>query len=42
MYDKLNITENHLRTISLFTKGFDTEYYERNFNTGLKPKGRNL
>lgn len=29
MYDKLNITENGLQIISLFTNGFDREYYIR-------------
>ncbi len=29
MYNKLNITENHLRVLSLFTDGFDRECYIR-------------
>lgn len=29
MYDKLNITENHLQALLLFTNGFDREYYIR-------------
>ena len=29
MYNKLNITETHLRMLSLFTKGFNKEYYIR-------------
>jgi len=29
MYDKLYITETHLRVLSLFTKGFNREYYIR-------------
>ena len=29
MYKKLNITENHLQVLSLFTKGFNKEYYIR-------------
>ncbi len=29
MYKKINITENHLRILSLFTYGFDKEYYIR-------------
>ncbi|MCX6710529.1 MAG: hypothetical protein NTZ02_00385 [Candidatus Woesearchaeota archaeon] len=29
MYNKLNITENHLQALSLFTNGFEREYYIR-------------
>lgn len=29
MYEKLNITENHLQALALFTRGFDREYYIR-------------
>jgi len=29
MYKKVNITENHLKILSLFTKGFNREYYIR-------------
>lgn len=29
MYRKINITENHLRVLSLFTKGFNKEYHIR-------------
>ncbi|MBD3312057.1 hypothetical protein GF352_01220 [archaeon] len=29
MYDKLNITENHLQALALFTKGFTKKYYIR-------------
>ena len=29
MYKKLNITENHLQVLNLFTKGFNKEYYIR-------------
>jgi len=29
MYEKVNITENHLNILSLFTRGFDSEYYIR-------------
>jgi uncharacterized protein len=29
MYDKINITENSLQVITLFTKGFNREYYIR-------------
>jgi len=36
MYDKLNITENHLQIISLFTKGFDRGYYIREVEKLLK------
>ena len=36
MYDKLNITETHLRVLSLFTKGFNREYYIREVHKLLK------
>ncbi|MCK4555760.1 MAG: nucleotidyltransferase domain-containing protein [Candidatus Aenigmarchaeota archaeon] len=36
MYDKLNITENHLRVLSLFTDGYDREYYIREVEKLLK------
>jgi len=36
MYKKLNITENHLQVLSLFTKGFDKEYYIREVQKILK------
>lgn len=36
MYDKLNITENHLHALSLFTNGFDREYYIREAEKLLK------
>lgn len=36
MYDKLNITENHLQVLSLFTNGFDREYYIREVEKLLK------
>ncbi|HII29948.1 hypothetical protein COT48_02425 [Candidatus Woesearchaeota archaeon CG08_land_8_20_14_0_20_47_9] len=36
MYDKLNITETHLRVLSLFTNGFDKEYYIREVGKLLK------
>lgn len=29
MYEKVNITENHLQVLSLFTKGFNREFYIR-------------
>ena len=29
MYEKLNITENHLQIMTLFTQGFNKEYYIR-------------
>ena len=40
MYDKLNITENHLKILSLFTKGFDREYYIREVQKlcGISPR----
>lgn len=36
MYDKLNITENHLQILSLFTSGFGREYYIREVEKLLK------
>ena len=36
MYKKLNITENHLQILTLFTKGFDKEYYIREVEKILK------
>ncbi|MFH0752643.1 MAG: nucleotidyltransferase domain-containing protein [archaeon] len=36
MYDKLNITENHLNILELFTQGFDKEYYIREVQKLLK------
>jgi len=36
MYEKLNITENHLNVLSLFTKGFDKDYYIREVERILK------
>ncbi|MBL7056191.1 nucleotidyltransferase domain-containing protein [Candidatus Woesearchaeota archaeon] len=36
MYDKLNITENTLQVLSLFTEGFDKEYYIREVERNLK------
>ncbi|MCK5023573.1 MAG: nucleotidyltransferase domain-containing protein [Candidatus Aenigmarchaeota archaeon] len=36
MYDKLNITENHLRVLSLFTDGYDRGYYIREVEKLLK------
>ena len=36
MYNKINITENSLQIISLFTKGFDKEYYIREIKKILK------
>lgn len=36
MYEKLNITENHLQILSLFTKGFFREYYIREVQKILK------
>ena len=36
MYDKINITENGLHIISLFTNGFDREYYIREVGKLLK------
>ena len=36
MYNKINITENGLQVISLFTNGFDREYYIREVEKLLK------
>jgi len=36
MYDKINITENTLQVISLFTDGFNREYYIREVEKLLK------
>ena len=36
MYEKINITENYLRVLSLFTCGFDKEYYIREVQRLLK------
>lgn len=36
MYEKLNITENTLRILSLFTKGFNRDYYIREIQKMLK------
>lgn len=36
MYEKVNITENHLNILSLFTRGFDNEYYIREVEKILK------
>lgn len=36
MYNKINITENGLQIISLFTDGFDREYYVREVGKLLK------
>ena len=36
MYNKINITENHLRALDLFTQRFDKEYYIRELQRLLK------
>lgn len=36
MYEKLNITENHLQALSLFTKGYDNDFYIREVERLLK------
>lgn len=36
MYEKINITENHLNILNLFTKSFDREYYIREVEKILK------
>jgi predicted nucleotidyltransferase len=40
MYEKVNITENHLRILALFTRGYDKEYYIREVQKllGLSPR----
>ena len=40
MYNKINITENGLQIISLFTNGFDREYYIREVEKLLKISSR--
>lgn len=35
MYNKLDITENHLQALSLFTNGFDNEFYIREAQRAL-------
>lgn len=44
MYTKLNITENHLQAISLFTNGFDRDYYIREVEKllGVSPRTSQL
>lgn len=36
MYEKLNITENHLKVLDLFTRGFEKDYYIREVKRILK------
>jgi len=36
MYEKINITENHLRALCAFTRGFDKGYYIRELQRLLK------
>ena len=36
MYNKVNITENHLRVLSLFTEGFDRSFYIREVQRVLR------
>jgi len=36
MYKKINITENHLQILSLFTKGFNKELYIREVHRSVK------
>ncbi|MCX6816029.1 MAG: nucleotidyltransferase domain-containing protein [Candidatus Aenigmarchaeota archaeon] len=40
MYEKLAITENHLQTLVLFTRGFNKEYYIREVSRvlGMSPR----
>lgn len=44
MYKKLNITENHLQALSLFTRGFSREYYIREVQKilGISPRTAQL
>jgi predicted nucleotidyltransferase len=44
MYEKLNITENHLQILELFTKGFNREYYIREVQKllGISPRTAQL
>jgi predicted nucleotidyltransferase len=44
MYGKLNITENHLQILSLFTRGFNKEYYIREVQKilGISPRTAQL
>jgi predicted nucleotidyltransferase len=44
MYEKLNITENHLQIIELFTKGYNKEYYIREVQKilGISPRTAQL
>jgi len=44
MYDKISITENTLRVLSLFTAGFNVEFYVREVErlTGVSPRTAQL
>ncbi len=44
MYNKINITENHLRILSLFSKGFNKEYHIREVGkiANLSPRSAQL
>jgi len=44
MYDKINFTENTLRVLSLFTDGFDVEFYVREVErlAGISPRTAQL
>jgi predicted nucleotidyltransferase len=44
MYEKLNITENHLQVLSLFTRGFTRDYYIREVQKilGISPRTAQL
>lgn len=44
MYEKLGITENHLRALALFTRGFDKEFYVREVHKilGVSPRTAQL
>ena len=44
MYEKVNITENHFRALSLFTRGLGAEYYIREVQRllGVSPRTAQL
>ena len=44
MYKKVNITENHLTVLSLYTKGYESEYYIRQVSKelGISPRTSQL
>lgn len=44
MYKKINVTENHLTVLSLYTKGYEKEYYVRQVGKelGISPRTSQL